>query len=271
MGNLAGRVFAVTGASSGIGQRIAETVGGQGAHVFMCGRSRDAMAASQARIEAAGGGATTQVFDITDEQALRGFIDAAAAHGDGLDVLVNNAGVGFTQGTIAEGDPAHWREMLVINVYALLVGCQQAIRVMRAAGRPGRIINVSSTAAIRRDSGVYGATKHAVNCITSTLREELQDDDIRVTSLMPGPFMTNFGRHMDPATVNGIGQMFGLDVSFRTGEKLPPALQQKMLEVASRQMGDPQALADAVVYIARQPSNLGIDEIILRPQKNLSF
>jgi NADP-dependent 3-hydroxy acid dehydrogenase YdfG len=269
--DLKGKVFAVTGASSGIGQRIAETVGGLGAHVFMCGRTEDSMEASKAKIEAAGGGASVHTFDICDEQALRAFIDTASAHSNGLDVLVNNAGLGYTGETIADADPAHWREMLDVNVYALLVGCQQAIRVMRSAGNPGRIINISSIAAINRGSGVYGATKNAVNVISATLRDELQDDDIRVTSLMPGVFASNFVRNMDPDFINGMAQMLGFELDFKAGDKLPDELQQKIIDAMNKQVGDSQALADAVVYIVGQPINLGIDEIIVRPQKNLEM
>jgi NADP-dependent 3-hydroxy acid dehydrogenase YdfG len=229
------------------------------------------MEASKAKIVAAGGGASVHTFNICDEQALRAFIDTASAHSDGLDVLVNNAGLGYTGEAIADADPAHWREMFDVNVYALLVGCQQAIRVMRSAGNPGRIINISSTAAINRGSGVYGATKNAVNVISATLRDELQDDDIRVTSLMPGVFASNFVRNMDPDFINGMAQMLGIELDFKAGDKLPDELQQKIIDAMSKQVGDSQALADAVVYIVGQPINLGVDEIIVRPQKDLEM
>ena len=271
MSSLKGKVVAVTGASSGIGQRIAETCGAAGAHVFMCGRTPDALEASKAKIEAAGGGATIHTFDMTDEAALREFVDAAGRHGDGLDVMVNNAGLGHSNDTIESADPAHWREMLDVNVYALLVGCQAAIKAMKARQHPGRIINISSTASVNRASGVYGATKHAVNVITATLREELQDDDIRVTSLMPGVFMSNFIRNVEPDVINGMGQMLGIELDFKAGDKLPDDLQAKVQQVLEKQVGDTQVLADAVVYIAQQPGNIGIDEIIIRPQKNLDI
>ncbi|MBD3648420.1 MAG: SDR family oxidoreductase, partial [Pseudomonadales bacterium] len=221
MGSLSGEVAAVTGASSGIGRYIAETLGAEGMHVFMCGRTEDSMLASKERIESAGGGATIQTFDINDEQALRGFVEAAANHAGRLDLMVNNAGLGYNEEPIADADPAHWREMLDVNVYSLLVGCQAAIRAMRASGQPGRIVNVSSNAAHNRTSGVYGATKHAVNVITATLRDELQDDDIRVTSLMPGVFQSNFIRNLNPETIKAIGQMVGMDIDFKPGDRLP--------------------------------------------------
>ena len=137
----------------------------------------------QTKIEASGGRATIQTFDITDESALRG-LSGRQRSGQRLDLMVNNAGLGHTSSTIEEDKPEHWREMLDVNVYALLVGCQEA-KSHESQGNPGRIINISSTATINRASGVYGATKYAVNAVTSTLREELQDDDIRVTSLCP--------------------------------------------------------------------------------------
>ena len=86
--------------------------------------------------------------------------------------MVNNAGVSFPE-PIMDGDPEHWRIMLETNILALLVGSQAAVRAMRACGAEGHIVNISSVASLRPDSGVYGATKHAVNCINESLRREL--------------------------------------------------------------------------------------------------
>ena len=80
--------------------------------------------------------------------------------------------------------------MLETNVLALLVGCQAAVRAMRACKAEGHIVNVSSIAAQRADSGVYGATKHAVTCISHTLRRELEEDSIRVVDVRPGAIAT---------------------------------------------------------------------------------
>ena len=83
-----------------------------------------------------------------------------------LDIMVNNAGVSYPA-PIVDGDPEEWRAMLETNVLALLVGCQAAIRAMRQSKAEGHIVNISSIAGHRADSGVYGATKHAVNCIAT--------------------------------------------------------------------------------------------------------
>lgn len=270
MGSLEGKVAAVTGASSGIGQRIAETLGSAGAHVFLCGRSAEAMAASKAKIEAAGGRATVSVFDIRDADRLTGFVESAAAAG-GLHIMVNNAGLGH-QDPIVEGNPAHWREMFEVNVLALLTGCQAAVRVMRRHRTEGRIINISSTASLNRQSGVYGATKQAVNQITSTLREELQDDSIRVTSILPGVFMSNFIRNFDPVVVKGIAASVGIaDLAFEAGDKLPQETLDTVRRSMSAMVGDPQEIANLVRYIVTQPIGIGFDEVVIRPGKNLPF
>src|SRR5690606_17919327 len=127
---LSGKTAVVTGASSGIGRAIAERLGGEGAHVFLSGRTRDAMLASQERIERAGGRATCAVGDVRDPRHVQGLIDAAMRDTGRLDIMVNNAGVSFHQ-PIIEGDVEEWRTMLETNVLALLVGCQAAIRAMR--------------------------------------------------------------------------------------------------------------------------------------------
>src|SRR5690606_3386000 len=126
----------------------------------------------------------------------------------------NNAGVSFPR-SICDGDPEEWRAMLETNVLALLVGRQAAVRAMREQKTGGHVVNVSSLAAQRPDSGVYGATKHAVNCISSTLRRELEEDRIRVVNVMPGAIATNFARNYDPAVTGGIVQASGLSIEVK--------------------------------------------------------
>src|SRR6185503_3745790 len=144
-----------------------------------------------------------------------------------LDIMVNNAGLSYPS-PVADADPEHWRAMLETNVLALLVGCQAAVRAMRQCGGQGHIVNISSIAAQRSDSGVYGATKHAVNCISSTLRKELEEDSIRVTNIMPGAVVTNFARNFDPAVVAGFVAMAGLTVDVPTSGRLPDAVFEEM-------------------------------------------
>jgi NADP-dependent 3-hydroxy acid dehydrogenase YdfG len=267
---LRGKTAVVTGASSGIGRAIAERLGKAGAHVFLSGRTRASMEESKAAIEAAGGRASLRAGDVRDVQEVRALVDAAVAGTGRLDVMVNNAGVSYPQ-PIVEGDAEEWRTMLETNVLALLVGCQAAVRAMRACGAEGHIVNVSSIAALRSDSGVYGATKHAVNCISSSLRKELEEDPIRVVNVMPGAIATNFARNFDPAVLAGMVQATGAQVDVKKGERLPDEVFEKLQPMMRQILGSAESVADAVLYAVTQPIWVNVAEIVVRPPKQLTL
>ena len=197
-------------------------------------------------------------------------IDHAADATGRLDVLINYAGFGDAGSTIADGDPEFWKAMLDVNVLALAVGCQAAIRAMRATGSEGNIVNISSVAAVRRDSGVYGATKHAVNCINGSLRTELENDPIRVTAILPGVFATNFTRNMDPALVQGMAAAAGItDLDLDDEGRIPREQIAQVQASMATTVGDVDHIARAVEYVITQPVELNIEELIIRPQKSL--
>jgi NADP-dependent 3-hydroxy acid dehydrogenase YdfG len=267
---MAGKTAIVTGASSGIGRAVSEKLGAAGAHVFLAGRSLEPMEASKKKIEAAGGRASLQSLDVRDVKQLRALVTDAVAATGRLDVMVNNAGLSHP-GAIVEGEPDQWREMLETNVLALLVGCQAAIRAMRDCGAEGHIVNISSIAALRPDSGVYGATKHAVNCISATLRGELEDDTIRVVNVMPGAIATNFARNFDPEFLAGFIQATGSQVDVKKGEKLPDEVLDALQPKLQQLLGAPEDIANAVLYAVGQPINVNVADIVVRPAKQLSL
>ena len=266
---LAGKTAVVTGASSGIGRAIAETLGGAGAHVFLAGRTLAPMEASVKQIEEAGGQATAVTMDMRDVQQIRDLVQAAVDATGRLDVMVNNAGLSHPAPILA-GDPEEWRSMLEVNILGLLVGCQSAVLAMRACNAEGHVVNISSIAAQRNNSGVYGSTKHAVNTLSATLREELEDDSIRVTNVMPGVIGTNFARNFDPAFVQGIVNMAGLDHQVKPGERLPDEAFQA-LEAMRQTIGQPQDVADAVLFAVTQPIHVNIMDISVRPPKQMDL
>lgn len=266
-----GRTVCVTGASSGFGRAISEHLGSLGAHVFMMGRTGEPMEESASKIRGAGGKADVAVFDLGNLERLTEWITSSANTTGRLDVMVNNAGFGDVGSTIADGDPAMWRAMLEVNVLALAVGCQAAIRSMRATKSEGNIINISSVGATRRDSGVYGATKHAVNCINTTLRKELEGDTIRTTSIMPGVFATNFVRHIDSNMVAGVAAMAGIEkVAFDEQRRLPKGQLDQIQQAMPDTFGDVTHVARAVEYVVTQPIEINIEELIIRPPKSTS-
>ena len=268
--DLSGRTAVVTGASSGIGRAIALALGRAGAHVFLAGRSQAPMDETRKEIREAGGQADAVVLDVRDVEALRGLVERAVQDTGRLDVMVNNAGLSYP-GDIADADPEHWREMLEVNVLSLLVGSQAAIRTMRAAGNGGHLVNISSIAAHRRDSGVYGATKHAVNCISASLRLELEDDDIRVVTIMPGAIATNFARNFDPEFLAGIGKMVGVELELEKGEKIPDEVLDQLQPKLNQLLGRPEDVADAMLYAVTAPINVNIAELVVRPPKQMAL
>jgi NADP-dependent 3-hydroxy acid dehydrogenase YdfG len=270
---LAGRSAVVTGASSGIGRAIAESLGGAGAHVVLGGRTRDAMEASLARITAAGGSGEVRVHDVRDVAQARALVEQAASSTGRLDIMVNNAGVSYP-GTIVDAEPEQWRTMLETNVLALLVGSQAAVRAMRACQtEDGHIVNISSVASLQPASGVYGATKHAVRCISETLRRELQDEPIKVVSIMPGAIATSFARNFDPAVlelmVSSMGG--GASTDFTQGERLPDEVLAQAQRAMAAHLCAPEDVAEAVLFSVTRPPGVHLAELVVRPKKDLNL
>jgi NADP-dependent 3-hydroxy acid dehydrogenase YdfG len=156
-------------------------------------------------------------------------------------------------------------------VLALMEGCKAAVTSMRATGTRGHIVNISSLAVKSNESGIYGASKHAVNVITNTLRLELIDDPIQLTTVMPGVVATNFARYLDATVLAGMAAMVGDGESIRPGERLPDAV----LERAQAALGDfmirPEDIAAAVLFAVTQPSGVDVSEIVVRPNKDLAL
>jgi NADP-dependent 3-hydroxy acid dehydrogenase YdfG len=271
---LSGRTAVVTGASSGIGRAIAEALGTSGAHVVLGGRTPGPMADSVTRIAAGGGSAEAHVVDVRQVDQLRGLVSQATQSTGRLDIMVNNAGLSHPEAILEESDPEHWREMLETNVFALLVGSQAAVQAMRACGAEGHVVNISSVAALRPDSGVYGSTKHAVNCITNTLRRELQEEPIKVLTVMPGAIATSFARNFDSAVLQGLVSVAGADrpaVEITKGERLPDDVLAGAQEALPGHLLTPQDVAEAVLWAVTRPAGVHLSEIVVRPKRDLNL
>jgi NADP-dependent 3-hydroxy acid dehydrogenase YdfG len=272
--SLAGRTAVVTGASSGIGRAIAETLGAAGAHVVLGGRTKTAMDESVQRIAASGGTAVAHVHDVRDVAEARALVNSAVESTGRLDVMVNNAGVSYPE-PIVDAEPEHWRVMLETNVLALLVGSQAAVHAMRACGADdGHIVNISSVASLQPASGVYGATKHAVRCINESLRRELLDEPIKVISIMPGAIATSFARNFDPAVlelmVSSMGGS-GEETRFTQGDRLPDAVLEQAQKALSEHLCAPEDVAEAVLWAITRPAGVHLAELVVRPKKDLSL
>ncbi len=132
-------------------------------------------------------------------------------------------------------------------------------------------MNVSSIAALSPDSGVCGATKHAVNVITNTLRHELDHDPIQVTSVMPGLVATNLARYSDPTILAGLVAASGIEYEMKLSERLPDEVLESAQTILSDFIIKPNDIADAVLYVVRQPSSVDLTEIVIRPNKHFDL
>jgi NADP-dependent 3-hydroxy acid dehydrogenase YdfG len=269
MGTLSGKTAVVTGASSGIGRAVALRLGEAGAHVFAAGRRKEALAETVAAVEAAGGSATPLAADLRDTSEVQGLVDRAMADTGRLDVMVNNAGISY-RGSFADADPEAWREMLEVNVLALAVGSQAAIRAMRACQAEGHIVNVSSSATLREAPGFYGATKTAVNAINASLRQELQDDTIRVVTVIPGITATNLARYQ-PDLLSGLAAMVGEELRPSSEGTFTPEALDRAAAAGGPLMARADDVARAVLYAITQPIELSVSEIVVQPAKRLDI
>jgi NADP-dependent 3-hydroxy acid dehydrogenase YdfG len=269
MGAFTGKTAVVTGASSGIGRAVALRLGEAGAHVLAAGRRAEALAGTLKAVAGAGGTAAAVAADLRDPGAVQGLVDRAMADTGRLDVMVNNAGVSF-RGPLADGDPEAWREMLEVNVLALAVGSQAAVRAMRACGAEGHIVNVSSSATRLEAPGFYGATKTAVNAITASLRKELENDTIRVVTVIPGLTATNLGRHQ-PVLVGGLAASLGEEIGPPSGGLFPPEALDRVASAAGHVLASADDVARAVLFAVTQPIELSISEIAVQPARRLAL
>lgn len=188
---LQGKVVVVTGASMGIGEAMTKTFAAEGATVVLSSRSIDRVEAARSRI---GNPDRTLAVacDISDPAQAKALLQTTLGRFGRVDVWVNNAGFGLVD-SLEQMDMSACRTMFDTNLFGAIQCMQNVIPVMRQQGS-GCIINVSSVAGF---IGVpymaaYGATKHALNCISRATRVELQGTGIRILNVCPGFVDTQF-------------------------------------------------------------------------------
>jgi 3-oxoacyl-[acyl-carrier protein] reductase len=193
MQSLHGRVAVVTGGSRGIGLAIARALVADGVQVAITGRSAAHLSSARPKIEAAGPGAVeTLQADVRNHDDVRRAVDAAAARFGGLDILINNAGVGIFN-DVASMTQAQWAEVIDTNLTGVFNACHAALPHLRRRGG-GFIINISSLAGKNpfANGAAYCASKSGLNAFSEALMQEVRFDDIRVSYVMPGSVATAF-------------------------------------------------------------------------------
>ncbi|MDE3154811.1 MAG: SDR family oxidoreductase [Acidobacteriota bacterium] len=235
--DLNGKVAVVTGGSKGIGFSIAQALARAGASVVISGRDAAALAYAQSRLadEVGADRVTAVEADMRAYDAVDGLMTAAVTTYGGLDILINNAGLGIFR-NVADMTLDEWQTVIDTNLTGVFYGCHAAIPHLRNRGG-GWIVNVSSLAGKNSFVGAaaYCASKAGLNAFSESLMQEVRYDNIRVSYIMPGSVRTGFGGHAEDA---------GGDWKL-----------------------DPDDIAEVVVDLIRHPSRSLPSRVEIRPAK----
>jgi len=240
MAGIEGKIVAITGASSGLGEATARHLAARGARVFLGARRTDRLDHLVAEIERAGGRAGARTVDVTKRAEVDGFVRAALEKFDRLDVLVNNAGF-MALAPITKTLVDEWDRMLDINVKGVLYGIAAALPVFQRQ-KSGHFVNIASVAGLKvfPAGAVYSATKYAVRAISEGLRQEI-GGAIRTTIISPGAIQSELVLGIsDSTTATHMKEFYQMAIP-------------------------PDSIARAVAYAIEQPPDVDVNEIVVRP------
>ncbi|MER6546083.1 SDR family oxidoreductase [Streptomyces sp. NPDC001250] len=240
MSEIEGKVVAITGANSGIGEATALLLAERGAKVVLGARRLERLQALAARIEKAGGQAAYARTDVKRRADLSGLVDLARDRYGKIDVLVGNAGIGLIS-PLDDLRVEDWEEMIDVNLKGVLYGIAAALPVFRQQGF-GHFVNIVSTAGLRivPSQTVYAATKNAVRTLSEGLRQEA-GDSLRVTVVSPGLTRTELA------------------------DSMAPEMKAQILDSMTKIAIPPDAIARAIAFAIEQPADVDVGDIVVRP------
>ena len=236
------KVIFITGGSSGLGEAIARHAAAEGAKVFLTARRKDRLVSIVADIEKAGGKAAFKTADVTDAVQVKAAADAATEAFGAIDVLVNNAGL-MPLSPMGKLKTDEWETMVDVNIKGVLNAIAATLPDMQAR-ESGHIINMSSVAGHKVFPGaaVYCGTKFAVRAISEGLRAE-NAGKLRVTNVSPGAVNTELTSTIsDPDAKDMANNLYEIAI-------------------------DADAIARAVVFAIKEPDDVSVNELIIRPTK----
>jgi len=249
MGALRGKTIFITGASSGIGKACAEAFAKEGSRLILAARREDRLLEVGKDLEKKFGVKTKSYqLDVRNLKEVKKTISSFPDDWKKIDILINNAGLARGFSKIYEGDILHWEEMIDTNVKGLLYVTREILPLMIENGS-GHVINIGSTAGheVYLNGNVYCATKFAVNALTQSIRIDVLDKNIKVSTVDPGMVETEFSlvrysgdNEKAKNTYNGLKPLKAEDV------------------------------ANAILFCASQPDHVNINEIIITPSVQAS-
>jgi 3-oxoacyl-[acyl-carrier protein] reductase len=226
---LSGKVAAITGASSGIGEATALALAGAGAAVSLAARRTDRIEELARRIESDGGRALAVPTDVTKEEEARAFVERTNEELGRLDILVNNAGLTRDNLFMVMKDE-QWDEVIAVNLTSTFMLCRAAARAMlRAKPNFGRIINIASVSGVfgNPGQGNYSASKAGVIGMTKSLAREVAPRGITANCIAPGFVSTPMTAALNEKQTEEIAKM-----------------------IPQQRFGAPEEIAAGVVYLA---------------------
>jgi NAD(P)-dependent dehydrogenase (short-subunit alcohol dehydrogenase family) len=225
-----GKTVVVTGAGQGIGRAVAFAFARAGAAVVLADIDRDAGRDAGAELQEEGAAALFCACDVAEPAAVEAMVAAAQERFGGIDVLINNAGIGG--GGILTGDLGAWERVLRVNLTGAYL-CARAVAPSMAARGGGAIVNIASTRALmsEADGEPYAASKGGLLALTHALAVSCARQGIRVNAISPGWIDTSAWR--------------------RRGERRPATLRpEDHLQHPAGRVGRPEDIAEACLYLA---------------------
>lgn len=244
MFDLKNKVVFITGASSGIGEACAEIFAQSGADLILSARRIEKIESLAIKLkEKFNVRIYTGKMDVQSKKEVNHFVENLPEEFKAVDILINNAGLALGVTEFYNDDPEGWDRMIDTNIKGLLYVTHKIVPFMMKEGS-GQVINLGSIAGHEAypKGSVYCATKHAVKAITRSLRMDLLDKGIRVSSIDPGMVETEFS-----------------EVRFR-GDKDKAADVYKGIEPLVA-----KDIAEAILFCATRPPHANINEMIIMP------
>src|SRR5690625_84339 len=233
----------ITGASSGIGAKIAAYLANEGANVVLAARRVALLEASRDEINKRGKGKAIAVAtDVSSSASVEAMVHEAEREFGKIDIYVNNAGL-MLEAKLTSGEVEQWEQMIDVNIKGVLYGIHSVLPQLIARSS-GHIINLSSVSGqeVTKNSSVYSATKFAVRALSMGMEKELARTGVRVTNISPGMVDTDLTQQQDQSQTRRESEQDNTRLPLQTDD-----------------------IARAVVYAVTQPDYVNVNELTIRP------
>jgi 3-oxoacyl-[acyl-carrier protein] reductase len=245
VGDLAGRVAAVTGAGRGIGAATARKLASDGARVAVVDLSEDLGQETVGAIQSAGGEAMAVGCDVSSAEQVERAFERIAGEWGRVDILVNNAGV-TRDNLLFKMSEADWDMVLNIHLKGSFL-CSRAAQKYMVQQRSGKIVNLSSTSALgNRGQANYSAAKAGLQGFTKTLAQELGPFNINVNAVAPG--------FIDTEMTRATAQRLGLDPE--------EYKKQRAAAIPLRRVGQPEDIANVIAFLVSDASGFVSGQVL---------